>query len=468
MSRHGGFHNHSGYAGDRFGGNGGGAINEGLPSLLYEQVQNELSMLATRYGDQQMMPPQAGYQVPFAGSLSPYMLSEWSNYSAAALSRQNHFLSRHQFLQHGGSRHHERYRTGDDSEMANMPPQSVPPIMWQGNRHHAYRTDCWGTDQSPPFPPFSQLMRPYPPSQSFRTDCWGTNQYQHSQPYRNDWGGNQYPRQFPIPPIDLEQLLPGSAGQIPPIEIQPFLPGASGRVPPIDMGQLLPGNFGQVPPIDMQQLLPGTTDSAQQLPHIQIERSSPGNNPNDQQQPFQPWFTQDGRLQVPGIDMQSLIPPPISDQCSDATRRIVANAHSDIGKAMWSCSPYAACTENGEEGCAASVSEVLKQSGFSYANSAGVSELANQLMKHGWTKINVANHQERICPGDVIYGIGVRQPHDGAHIAIVGERQCGELWEYDNKSSTGRWVHARLQDSALAVNHSARFGNQIWVLRPPA
>lgn len=456
MSRHGGFHNHTGYAGDRFGGNGGGAINEGLPSLLYEQVQSELSQLATINSEQQMAAPQAGYQVPFAGSLSPDMLSQWSNFSAAALSRHNQFLSRHQFLQHGGSRHHQQYRPvlpGTDSEMANMPPQLMPPNMWTGNQHHSYRTDCWGTEPSQPFQPFSQFMRPYPPSQPYRTDCWGTNQYQQSQPYRNDWERNLDPRQFPVPPIDLQQLLQG----------------ASGLVPPIDMQQLIPGSFGRVPPIDMQQLLPGTTDSAQQLPQIQIERSIPGIHRSDQQD-FQPWSIQDGRLPlpVPGIDLQSLIPQPISDQSSDASRRIVASAQSDIGKAMWQCSPYAACTVNGQEGCAASVSEVLKQSGFSYANSAGVSGLADQLMKHGWTKINVANHEERICPGDVIYGIGVRQPQDGAHIAIVGERQYGELWEYDNKSSTGRWVHARLQDSALGVNNSARFGKQIWVLRPPA
>lgn len=154
------------------------------------------------------------------------------------------------------------------------------------------------------------------------------------------------------------------------------------------------------------------------------------------------------------------------NSCTSAGDKVVASANKEVGQSMWSQSPYAACTENGKLGCAASVSEVLKRAGYSYANSAGVQELAGQLEAHGWKKINVADHPELVRPGDVVFGVD-KQPGKSAHIGIIGECENGEIWQYDNNSANGKWSHCKLDESALNVKGNQRFGKQMWVMRPP-
>jgi len=159
-------------------------------------------------------------------------------------------------------------------------------------------------------------------------------------------------------------------------------------------------------------------------------------------------------------------PYPNDNVCTTAGDNIVACANKEVGQSMWACSPYASGTDNGRLGCAASVSEVLKRSGYSYANSAGVQELASQLTAHGWQKINVADHPELVRPGDVVYGID-QKPGKSAHIGIIGECQDGQIYQYDNNSANGKWSHCKLDESALNVKGNQRFGKQMWVLRPP-
>jgi hypothetical protein len=144
---------------------------------------------------------------------------------------------------------------------------------------------------------------------------------------------------------------------------------------------------------------------------------------------------------------------------SDAQGKIVAAADGDVGKQMWR-----RYMSNGNLGCAASVSEVLNQAGFSYAHSAGVVGLRDQLLQHGWKMHRVSEGGAK--PGDVIFGIN--QGSDGrsgggsGHIGIVGTK--GTV--YDNSSSTGQWTHHNINNSSWAPGNR-RFGPQMWYLTPP-
>lgn len=144
---------------------------------------------------------------------------------------------------------------------------------------------------------------------------------------------------------------------------------------------------------------------------------------------------------------------------TDAEGKILAAANGDVGKAMWT--HY---MSDGNLGCAASVSEVLQQSGFSYANSAMVTGLRDQLLAHGWTmhKVSAGGYH----PGDVIFGIN--QGSDGrsgggsGHIGVIGTN--GTV--YDNSSSSQVWVHHNITASSWAPGNQ-RFGDQMWYLSPP-
>jgi hypothetical protein len=140
---------------------------------------------------------------------------------------------------------------------------------------------------------------------------------------------------------------------------------------------------------------------------------------------------------------------------SDANGKVVAAANQDVGQKMWAQSPFAGITENGNLGCAASVSEVLKQAGFSYANNAGVSGLQDQLMAHGWTIDSTPR------PGDVI--CAYRQPKGnssggGAHCGIVGVNGAS----FDNHSSTGQW-----SQDPMSVWNAGEYPAGVVFLRPP-
>jgi hypothetical protein len=130
---------------------------------------------------------------------------------------------------------------------------------------------------------------------------------------------------------------------------------------------------------------------------------------------------------------------------TDAQGKIVANANQLIGQSLWT-----RYMSNGNLGCAASVSTVLQHAGFSYANSAGVEGLEQQLLAHGWHRDSQAQ------PGDVVMGYrgGGRHGHTG----IIGANGLS----YDNHSSTGRWS----QDPASAWNTRAYSGG-VHFLHPP-
>ncbi|HEY9676644.1 MAG TPA: hypothetical protein V6C76_01485 [Drouetiella sp.] len=134
---------------------------------------------------------------------------------------------------------------------------------------------------------------------------------------------------------------------------------------------------------------------------------------------------------------------------SDAQGKIVAAAGHSVGQAMWQ--KY---LNGGDLGCAASVSAVLNEAGFSYANSVGVSALQDQLVAHGWTVSNTPQ------PGDVV--CGYRKPKGSgksgqAHTGIVGPDGT-----WDNHSHSGRWSH-----DPLSAWNTRAYPSGVVFLHPP-
>lgn len=142
-----------------------------------------------------------------------------------------------------------------------------------------------------------------------------------------------------------------------------------------------------------------------------------------------------------------------SGPMGDQNARNLRSAKGHVGDQMWR-NGYG--LGNGRLGCAASVSEVLKDAGVRGVHSAGVAQAAEQLTRQGWTQHSGLDKAE---PGDVVVVArrsGWRNGGGGAHIGIVGEN--GKV--YHNRSSTGRWT----EDSLGRV-----FGGGMsrFILKPP-
>lgn len=126
-----------------------------------------------------------------------------------------------------------------------------------------------------------------------------------------------------------------------------------------------------------------------------------------------------------------------SGPMGDQNARNLRSAKGHVGDQMWR-NGYG--LGNGRLGCAASVSEVLKDAGVRGVHSAGVAQAAEQLTRQGWTQHSGLDKAE---PGDVVVVArrsGWRNGGGGAHIGIVGEN--GKV--YHNRSSTGRWTEDNL------------------------
>lgn len=145
------------------------------------------------------------------------------------------------------------------------------------------------------------------------------------------------------------------------------------------------------------------------------------------------------------------------DGKSHGDMSLVGLSESALGSSLWAETRHAGVCEGGNLGCAASVSKVLQEGGYGYADSAGVLELARQLGAKQWTESGVDGAQ----PGDVIYsdGGGSRQ-----HIGIVGKDENGELVIYNNHSSDGRWHKDKWNDCSIITSFSP---DQIRVLHAP-
>ena len=142
-----------------------------------------------------------------------------------------------------------------------------------------------------------------------------------------------------------------------------------------------------------------------------------------------------------------------------ANNRIAQAAEKNAGTKPWADSKYSPQVENGRLAGAASVSMVLQDLGYKYADSANVGKLSEQLIKQGWSMVPA----DQAKPGDVVYGgrLGKdwRAGGGNAHVGIVGKD--GKVWH--NDSASGKWQ----QDSMADSFPEGKYGNQVWVLRPP-
>lgn len=144
----------------------------------------------------------------------------------------------------------------------------------------------------------------------------------------------------------------------------------------------------------------------------------------------------------------------------EANGKILASAHENVGEQLWAQTKYRNSVDGGNLGCAASVSKVLQEAGYNYADSAGVRGLVSKLEKNGWQRLPISERR----PTDVVFGLEPGQHGSGkAHIGIMGENDT----VYDNNSRTTRWTHHGINQSTFKPNNNKRFGNQLWVLRPP-
>lgn len=141
---------------------------------------------------------------------------------------------------------------------------------------------------------------------------------------------------------------------------------------------------------------------------------------------------------------------------SDANGKLLALSNGLVGQQLWAQGKYRNVVQGGNLGCAAAVTEVLQKAGFSYASSAGVGNLTDQLKARGWKQMPVSQAQ----PGDVVYGWrgNLHAGGGSGHIGIVGEN--GSV--YHNSSRKTTWSHDNLNSV-----FTRRFGGNTYVLRPP-
>ena len=128
---------------------------------------------------------------------------------------------------------------------------------------------------------------------------------------------------------------------------------------------------------------------------------------------------------------------------------ILGDAQSDIGQKEWTTtSEDRSVCENGEDGCAASVSAVLRQAGVYNGDQTSVQGLQTSLQSQGWTVDKTPQ------PGDVILA------YDGissGHCGIVGQNGTAFM----NASSTGEWT-------PTTVNYFTSNWREVVYLHPPA
>lgn len=149
---------------------------------------------------------------------------------------------------------------------------------------------------------------------------------------------------------------------------------------------------------------------------------------------------------------------------TEHNRKLVAAARGNVGEALWAQSPWAGVCEGGNLGCAASVSMVLKELGVRVTGSASVVELSNQLAAAGYDRIPITS-MSQYRPGDVVYGATGGGGGGNGHIGIIGEVTNGQVWQYDNSSSTGQWTHHTVQQGGSFVP-GGRFGQgELFVMR---
>ena len=160
------------------------------------------------------------------------------------------------------------------------------------------------------------------------------------------------------------------------------------------------------------------------------------------------------------VALQHVLDGTANIDLSDKAKSVATIAKADVGKQLWT--QYAAATENGNLGCAASVSTALRQAGAvpQNFNELSVYGLDQHLQQQGWKAVDFGHRQ----PGDVIVAYRTSDPAGsaggGAHTGIVGEGGA----TYSNSSSSGQWSYNAPSDW---MPPNGGYVNT-YVLRPPS
>ncbi len=142
-----------------------------------------------------------------------------------------------------------------------------------------------------------------------------------------------------------------------------------------------------------------------------------------------------------------------------SSARLIADARHSIGQPVWAFTRFASVCQSGNLGCAATVSELLQESGVRIPGSAGVYGVVAQLGAAGWQKIKISDKQQ-YRPGDVVFG--VRGPH--GHIGIISDTNNGRVLVCDNSSSSGT-LKERTIENGGSFAPNGRFAGSLYVMR---
>jgi hypothetical protein len=118
---------------------------------------------------------------------------------------------------------------------------------------------------------------------------------------------------------------------------------------------------------------------------------------------------------------------------------LLAVAQDMVGKKLWAMTQWAGACEDGNKGCAASISYLLKHAGEKIAGSAGVEDLVSQLVHNGWHLHLATTREELNAPNKVVVYRGSTREHVGL--------TTGDGKEVDNSSGTGKLTARNISDS---------------------
>lgn len=144
---------------------------------------------------------------------------------------------------------------------------------------------------------------------------------------------------------------------------------------------------------------------------------------------------------------------------SGFTNRLVTDARHNLGQPVWAFTKFASVCEAGNLGCAATVSELLQESGVNIPGSAGVYGLVDQLGAAGWQKIKIDDKQQ-FHAGDVVFGVHGSHGHIGIISKVDGDR----VFVCDNSSSSGT-LKERTIESGGSFTPNGRFAGNLYVMR---
>lgn len=120
-----------------------------------------------------------------------------------------------------------------------------------------------------------------------------------------------------------------------------------------------------------------------------------------------------------------------SDDVADA-------ALNNVGKLLWDKSPNANILADGKLSAAASVSEVLKQTGVP-VDEASVKGLADRLQNVGWEQVPL----DQAKPGDVIVGLGQGGRNgDAGIVGADGKIYASKTFAQGDDGKYGHWASA--------------------------